>query len=77
MSEKEKAEERLYFTKNDEQLLKNLIKKLHKQTEIVEPSATQTQLCREQLRDILIDNGLEVEKHKDFIEELIIWKRQI
>ena len=47
LHDKEKAEERLYFTKNDEQLLKNLIKKLHKQTEIVEPTATQTQLCRE------------------------------
>jgi hypothetical protein len=77
LADKGMAEEKLFFTKNDEKLLKDLIKKLHKQTDIVTPSETQTQLYKEQLRDILIDNGIDGEKHKDFIEELIIWKRQI
>lgn len=42
LNEKERADERLYFTKTEEKLLKDLIKKLHKQTEIVDPSETQT-----------------------------------
>lgn len=77
LDEKEKGDERLYFNKSDEQLLKDLIKKLHKQTDMVEPTELQTQLNREKLKEILGDHNIDGEKNKDFVEELIIWKRQI
>ena len=57
--------------------LRTLIKKLKKQRTLKDPSDVQMSLDREKLRGILEDHGVDAEKSKDFVEALLVWKRQL
>ena len=60
-----------------EQSLRKLIKKLKKQQDLTDPSDVQLSFDREKLKGILEDHGVDFDKSSNFVEDLLVWKRQI
>ena len=58
-------------------MLKELLKKVNKQSDQVEPSQTLQAVYKEKIREILADHKIDAEKHKELVEELLLWKKQI
>lgn len=53
------------------------MKKIKKQSAIVEPTPTELERQKKSLKDLFIDHKLDAEKHKAFFDALIEWKRHL
>jgi len=60
-----------------EKMLQDLMKKIKKQSAIVEPTPTELERQKKSLKDLFIDHKLDAEKHKAFFDALIEWKRHL
>lgn len=74
---KEKGDEKVFFNKEDEKVLKNLIKKMEIQNEQAKKLADEAPKHSASLSALFKKHGLDEVKQKAFFEELVNWKKQL
>ena len=70
--EKERGEEKLFFSRNDEKLLKNLLKKVQHQSDTVETDAERIQRAEKELSSIC--RKYKITANKNLVSDLFDWK---
>jgi len=58
-------------------MLKELLKKMKKQEDLVQPTEAKTNLDKERLQAILADHGIDTKAKADFVEDLLEWKKHL
>jgi hypothetical protein len=60
-----------------EKALKDLMKKIKKQSDMVEPTKAEEERQKKKLGEIFADHKLDTAKHQAFFDALIDWKRHL
>ena len=77
LSEKERGDEKQFFNKEDEKVLKNLLKKLQTQSKQAEATEETIEKSATTLTKLFKDHKIIEAENKDFFEALIQWKKQL
>lgn len=72
---KEKGDEKNYFNKEDEKVLKNLLKKMSAQAKAAEQAPEEVQKSEAALQKLFKQHKLE--ENKEFFNALLEWKNKI
>jgi hypothetical protein len=75
LGEKERGDEKNFFNKEDEKLLKGLLKKMTAQAKAAEQPATQ--VSADALKDLFKKHKIDEAANKEFFQALIDWKTKI
>lgn len=60
-----------------EKTLKDLIAKMKKQQQLVDPTPAELDRQKTKLKEIFADHKIDAEKHKSFFDALVEWKRHL
>lgn len=74
---KEKGDEKQFFNKEDEKLLKGLLKKMQQQAKAAEGTPEQSEKSVTALKDLFKKHKIDQEGNKAFFEALVDWKKQL
>ena len=74
---KEKGDEKQFFNKEDEKVLKNLLKKMQTQTKQAESAEENTEKSASSLKKLFKDHKLSEADNKEFFQALLDWKKSL
>jgi hypothetical protein len=74
---KEKGDEKQFFNKEDEKLLKGLLKKVQNQAKASEQTPEEVEKSQAALKKLFKDNKIEESANQTFFNALLEWKKQI
>lgn len=75
--EKEKGDEKVFFDKQDEKVLKNLLKKMQAQQKIAEKTKEEVETYETNLKKLFKKHKIDEATHKEFFDSLIEWKKNM
>jgi len=76
IADKEKGDEKNFFNKEDEKLLKGLLKKMNAQAKAVEQAPEECQKSADALKEIFKKHKLDEATHKTLFDNLVDWKNK-
>ena len=76
LADKERGDEKAHFNKEDEKLLKNLLKKVQIQAKQSEHTPAEVAKSNASLKKVFKDHKID-EANQEFFEALVNWKNQI
>ena len=57
--------------------MKKLLKKMHKQVEVAEPTDNHNKFSAEQLEHVFDDHSIDRERYDGFFQDLMEWKKSL
>ncbi len=76
LSEKERGDEKQFFNKEDEKVLKNLLKKMQAQQQQAEDPAA-SKKAEDSLRKVFKEHKYNEKEHDAFFQALLEWKKSL
>lgn len=74
---KEQGDEKQFFNKEDEKVLKNLLKKMQTQSKQAESAEENSEKSATALKKLFKDHKISEAENKDFFQALIDWKKSL
>ena len=75
LDDKSKGDEKVFFNKEDQKVLNNLLKKM--QTQAKQQAAELPEKHCESLNKLLKDHKINPDENKEFVDALLDWKKKI
>ena len=74
IADKEKGDEKNFFNKEDEKLLKGLLKKMNSQVKAAEHAPEEGKKSADALKELLKKHKIDEAEHKELFQALVDWK---
>ena len=77
LGDKERGDEKVFFNKEDEKVLKNLLKKMQTQAKQGEATPAEAEKSTANLKKLFKTHKLDETANKEFFDALLEWKKQL